>query len=110
MRLRGGRPANIPDPIERSEAAQERLMWQWEETQGGLAEGSYRCPCCHQIFTYEPIQINADPASPVSCYDCLPAESKKAYDEFERRLAKGARAMKHHRPSRLPKQQGAQEC
>ena len=73
----------IPDPIELMESRQEDLMWEWEEKQKRVPEGSFRCPYCLNIFSYEPIQCGGSPDSPFTCYDCLPNDLKEAYDNFQ---------------------------
>lgn len=72
----------IPDPIELMESRQARLIFDWDKAQRGVPAGAYRCPYCQQIFSYEPIQMTSAPDSPACCYDCLPPNVKKAYDEF----------------------------
>jgi len=72
----------LPDPIERMESRQEALMFEWEAEQKGVPEGSFRCPYCSKVFTYEPISISGSPDSAVCCYDCLPDDVKAAYDRF----------------------------
>lgn len=70
----------IPDPLELMEVRQERLIEQWDEAQKGVPSGSFRCPYCSNVFSYEPIQVSGSPDSPVCCYDCLPEDIKAAYD------------------------------
>lgn len=77
---------HIPDPVELMEAREERLAWEWDQAQKGVPEGSYKCPNCGNIFSYEPIQVCSRPDSPVSCFECLPEDAKKYYEEFERQL------------------------
>lgn len=72
----------IPDPIERMEARIDDLAFEWDVTQKGVPAGSFRCPYCKNIFDYEPIQATSSPDSPAMCYDCLPEDTKRAYDEF----------------------------
>ncbi len=73
---------NHPDPIERLEARQEELMWQWDEAQHDVPEGQYRCPYCSRLFSYEPISVSGALDAPVMCYECLPDDIKQAYDKF----------------------------
>ena len=73
----------IPDPIEQMEARQERLAHEWGQCQKGVPEGSFRCPYCSNVHSYEPIQSGPNPDSPAMCYDCLPEDLKKAYDDFQ---------------------------
>jgi len=70
---------HIPDPLELTEAREERLAWEWEEAQKDVPEGSYRCPYCKQIFSYEPIAVDGRPDSPVMCFGCLPQDVQQAY-------------------------------
>lgn len=70
----------IPDPIEVMNHNIESLSWQWDVAQ--LDDGNNWCPYCGNAFTYEPISVDASPDSPVMCYDCLPDDTKRAYDEF----------------------------
>lgn len=76
----------IPDPIEIMEARQEELMHNWIIAQKNVPEGSFRCPYCNKINSYEPIQSGASPDSPIMCYDCLPDDLKIMYDQFENDL------------------------
>jgi hypothetical protein len=75
----------IPDPIERIQANIESLIDEWNIAQKGVPEGSFRCPDCQIVHSYSPIQVSANPDSPLCCYDCLPDDIKKKYDEFESR-------------------------
>lgn len=72
----------VPDPIERMEARQDELTYNWEVAQKNVPQGSFRCPYCGNIHSYEPIQSGPSPDSPVMCYDCLPDDIKEAYDQF----------------------------
>lgn len=70
------------DPIEQMESRQDRAIESWEAAQRGVPHGSCKCPFCGNVFDYEPIQLSPDPHSEAGCYECLPDDSKKAYDEF----------------------------
>ncbi len=72
----------IPDPIELLEARTEDLCREFGDAQEGVPEGSYRCPGCGAIFTYEPISCSSSPTAPVSCYDCLSPGDRAAYDAW----------------------------
>lgn len=41
-----------------------------------------KCPCCGKEINYSLIQVTAHPDSEACCYDCLPDDVKKAYDDF----------------------------
>ena len=73
----------IPDPVELMESRQERLAYEWNVAQRGVPEGQFRCAWCNRVFDYEPIQVSAAPDSPAMCYECLPDDAKKAYDDFQ---------------------------
>lgn len=77
----------IPDPIELMEAREEQLAYEWDRAQKNVPEGSFCCPYCSRVFEYEPIQVDARPDSAFCCYDCLPADVKKAYDAFEQKMS-----------------------
>jgi len=69
----------LPDPIEMMENRIDAMC----DEQLGAPDGSFICPTCKQTFEYEPIALNARPDSPISCFDCLPEDIKKAYRKFE---------------------------
>ena len=71
----------IPDPLELMEAREERLAEGWDTAQRGVPVGSFRCPYCSRVFSYEPIQVDARPVSPFMCHDCLPDDTRAAYDK-----------------------------
>lgn len=76
----------IPDPIERMESRMDDLVFEWNVLQCDVPQGSFRCPSCKKVFDYEPIQVTSHPDSPASCYDCLPPDTQKAYDEWQKRM------------------------
>lgn len=41
-----------------------------------------RCPCCKKYINYSLIQSSPHPDAEGCCYECLPADMQKAYDEF----------------------------
>ncbi len=67
----------LPDPTERLESRVDDLASEWAKVQGGVPEGSHRCPYCSKIFNYEPVAASSRPDSPVMCYDCLSKSAKK---------------------------------
>ncbi|MGI9306304.1 MAG: hypothetical protein ACR2P5_03265 [Gammaproteobacteria bacterium] len=73
----------IPDPVELMEARQEQLMDEWEAAQQDVPENSFRCPYCGNVSKGELISLSADPSAPVMCYDCLPDDTKAAFDKFK---------------------------
>lgn len=78
---------SIPDPIERMESNIEALITQWEEAQADVPAGMHRCPYCRNLFDYEPISASAAPDAPAMCYDCLPDDARKMYDNYDAWLA-----------------------
>jgi hypothetical protein len=41
-----------------------------------------RCPFCKNEVNYPLIPASAHPESDACCYECLPEDTKEAYDEF----------------------------
>lgn len=71
----------IPDPIEIMRSRQDELAYAWNVAQKDVPQGSFRCPYCNNVHSYEPIQSGPSPDSATMCYDCLPDDLKKAYDQ-----------------------------
>ncbi len=72
----------VPDPVELMNARIEDLIYEFDRLQKGVPEGKFVCPGCKKICDGEPIEVSPSPYSPVCCYDCLPDDSKAAYDKF----------------------------
>jgi len=76
----------IPDPIELMESRIEDLAFEWNQAQQDVPSGLHRCPYCSKDFSYEPIALSSRPDSPVVCYECLPDDLKKSYDDFQNKM------------------------
>ncbi len=70
------------DPIERMELNIDRLCWDYITLQKDVPSESFCCPYCMEVREGEPIQMSASPDSAACCYECLPEETKMAYDAF----------------------------
>lgn len=78
----------IPDLLENMNSRIDDLIFEWECNQKNVPEGYFKCPYCKNIFDYSPISISDRPDSAICCYDCLPDDIKKCYDEFENSILK----------------------
>jgi len=74
--------SEVPDPVQRMMSRIDDLAHEYLEAQQGVPEGFERCPYCRKIVD-DLIQVSAAPDSAACCFDCLPVDVQKAWNQFE---------------------------